>query len=58
MQEWTAVGFAGGSHVVANLSDGSSWALPYNFFADKWLGTGLVSDAVSVRAAYHMDVNV
>ena len=28
----------------------STFALPYNLFADKWLGTGLIDDAVSTSS--------
>lgn len=47
MQSWKIDGMTNGSHVVATLNESSSWALPYNFFADQLLRTGVIDDEVS-----------
>ncbi|EKM54239.1 uncharacterized protein PHACADRAFT_257947, partial [Phanerochaete carnosa HHB-10118-sp] len=44
---WKSLALSSDNHILSNFGDpGSSWALEYNLYADKWLGTGLVDDSV------------
>lgn len=47
---WKSLAMPSGSQQILYTygASGSSYALQYNLFADKWLGTGLVDDAVSI----------
>lgn len=38
---------AGGDHLKSTFGENDSWALIYNLFVDKWLGTNIVQDNVS-----------
>ena len=45
IQKWKSFAAPQG-HLVSSYNELSSWALIYNLFADKLLGTGLVDDSV------------
>lgn len=51
---WKALALSPDRHILSNFGDpSSSWALEYNLYADKWIGTNLLDDSVySSETAY------
>lgn len=45
---WKSLALSSDQYILSTFGASGSWALDYNLFADKWLGTGVVDDAVSI----------